>query len=292
MARLDGALSRQIGSWRLTLLDLRAEIEARLDFSDESDVDVVLPERVRRDVSALRADLERARDSLDRGRIAREGLRVALAGPANAGKSSLLNALVRSDVAIVSDEPGTTRDVREVALDLGGQLVVLIDMAGLRETDSRAEAEGIARARREIAQADLVLWLVAPDVPAGELPDLDGGAEVWRLHTKADISPALGTERLAVSALTGEGLDRLLARLTEFVAERRLGEPLLLSHERDRQAIGAAIRAVAEAEAEIERMELAADFLRHASDALARLTGELDAEMVLDRLFAAFCIGK
>ncbi|HTJ58164.1 MAG TPA: tRNA uridine-5-carboxymethylaminomethyl(34) synthesis GTPase MnmE [Devosiaceae bacterium] len=292
VSRLDGALSRQISAWRMTLLDLRAEIEARLDFSDESDVDIVLPERVRCDLSALRADLESARDSLDRGRIAREGLRVALAGPANAGKSSLLNALIRSDVAIVSDEPGTTRDVREVALDLGGQLVLLIDMAGLRETDSRAEAEGIARARREIAQADLVLWLVAPDVPATELPDLDDGAEVWRLDTKADLGASVSANALPVSALTGEGLDGLLAKLTEFVTERRLGEPLLLSRERDRQAIEAAMRALVEAEADIERLELAADSLRQAGDALARLTGELDAEMVLDRLFSAFCIGK
>src|SRR5690606_31223655 len=141
--------------------------------------------------------------SVCRGRVVREGLRVALAGPPNAGKSSLINALSRSDVANVTDEPGTTRDVREVAIDLGGQLVLLVDMAGLRETESKAEAEGVRRAREELDRADLVLWLSAPD--AAEVPP-EIAAPLWRLATKLDLLPSAGPHDLAISVRTGEGM--------------------------------------------------------------------------------------
>jgi len=291
IARADGGLSRKIRAWRAVLLDVRAEIEARLDFSDEGDVDAALPASVAAEVAVLRSDMLDANASFEHGRIVRDGLRVAIAGPANAGKSSLLNALVKSDVAIVSDEPGTTRDVREVALDLGGHLVILVDMAGLRETTSKAEAEGVRRAHAEIARADLVLWLVAPDVPEGERPATEG-VPIWVINSKADL---LGGDAVgdAISAATGAGLPALLARLETFAAEQSgAGEPAILSHERDRAAIEAALAALADFDAELEQLELAADSMRRASDALARLTGEIDAEMVLDRLFAAFCIGK
>jgi tRNA modification GTPase len=182
LARYEGGLSRRIDGWRETLLDLRAEIEARLDFSDEGDVDEVLPESFGAVLAGLKADLAEALASLTRGRIVREGVRVALAGPPNAGKSSLLNALAKSDIAIVTDEAGTTRDVREVPVDLGGQLVILVDLAGLRDTDSKAEAEGVRRARAEIARADLVLWLMAPDIATNEQPP-QVTAPLWRVAT-------------------------------------------------------------------------------------------------------------
>ncbi|MEO8883038.1 MAG: tRNA uridine-5-carboxymethylaminomethyl(34) synthesis GTPase MnmE, partial [Devosia sp.] len=186
MARAAGGLFRKVGAWRAALLDVRAEIEARLDFSDEGDVDAALPDSVAQAVADLRIDMLEANASFERGIVVRDGVRVAIAGSANAGKSSLLNALVKSDVAIVSDEPGTTRDVREVALDLGGHLVILIDMAGLRDTTSKVEAEGMRRARAEIGRADLVLWLVAPDVPEGERPSAST-APVWQVNSKADL---------------------------------------------------------------------------------------------------------
>jgi len=292
IARADGGLSRKIAAWRAVLLDVRAEIEARLDFSDESDVDAALPANVAAEVAVLRADMLDANASFEHGRIVRDGLRVAIAGPANAGKSSLLNALVKSDVAIVSDEPGTTRDVREVALDLGGHLVILVDMAGLRETTSKAEAEGVRRAHAEIARADLVLWLVAPDVPEGERPATEG-VPIWVISSKADLLSLAEASFDVISSATGAGLPELLARLEAFATDRSgVGEPAILSHERDRAAIEAALAALADFDAELEQLELAADAMRRASDALARLTGEIDAEMVLDRLFAAFCIGK
>ena len=188
LSRLSGNLAGQIENWRGRLLDLRAEIEAQLDFSDEGDVGK-LPVNFGEKVADLRSELQTAAGDVRRGRIVREGLRVAIAGPPNAGKSSLLNALSRSDVAIVTDEPGTTRDVREVAIDLGGRLVLLIDMAGLRESDSKAEAEGVRRAREEMGRADLVLWLSE----LGSVSPPDGGdAPVWNIATKADLGLASG----------------------------------------------------------------------------------------------------
>lgn len=293
VARLDGALSRQLESWRLRLLDARAEIEARLDFSDEGDVDAALPERIAGSIAELAVELNAALASLDHGRIVREGLRVALAGPPNAGKSSLLNALAKSDLAIVSDEAGTTRDVREVAIDLGGQMVILVDMAGLRETQSKAEAEGVRRAFLEIGQADLVLWLEAPDIAPIEMPRLETDAPMWRVATKEDLGPARAGTELAISTRTGVGIDQLTERLQLFAAEvTGYGEPALLDRERDREAIAIAVNCLRDAQAEFHELELAAEALRRAADSLSRLLGRMDAESVLDRLFAAFCIGK
>jgi tRNA modification GTPase len=288
VARLAGGLSNRIASWRETLLDARAEIEARLDFSDEGDVSAELPSSVIAAIELLSTELSAAIESVGRGRIVREGLRVALAGPPNAGKSSLLNALAKSDLAIVSDEPGTTRDVREVALDLGGRLVILVDMAGLRDTESRAEAEGVRRAEVEIARADLVLWLVAPDVAALEPPVQN---PLWTVGTKSDLG-AVPAE-YALSSTTGIGLPELLAALTAF-AETAAGSgaPALVSRERDLVALRAAQSALDRFISDGATDEIAAEHLRQASLALERLLGKIDTEHVLDRLFAAFCIGK
>ena len=184
----------------------------------------IFPPSVIAGIGRLREEFEAALESVSRGRIVREGLRVALAGPPNAGKSSLLNALARADVAIVTDEPGTTRDVREVSVDLNGQLVTLLDMAGLRETDSKAEAEGVRRARLEIESADLVLWLMAPDVPGTEPPI---AKRVLRVATKADLGTPESAD-LSLSAKTGTGVPNLIQWLTAFAAEQTgHGEPAL-----------------------------------------------------------------
>ena len=289
LARLGGGLTRQLASWRERLLDLRAELEARLDFADEGDVGA-LSKDWRIEAAALRAEFVEAAARVDSGRIVREGLRVALAGPPNAGKSSLLNALAHSDVAIVTDEPGTTRDVREVAVDLGGRLVLLIDMAGLRETASKAEAEGVRRAREALQRADLVLWLEAPDAWAS-MPELAG--PVWRVATKIDLEPPTGPCDLAISMVTGAGMEDLIDRLALFAAEAAGdGEPALVSRERDRAALAAAAESLGDAMGQLGDVELAAESLRRASHALERLLGRMDAEAVLDRLFLSFCIGK
>ena len=291
LARLEGGLTAQIDDWRDRLLDLRAEIEARLDFSDEGDVGD-LPASFADDVDALHAAISGALDSVERGRVVREGLRVALAGAPNAGKSSLLNALAKSEIAIVTDEAGTTRDVREVPIDIGGQLVIFLDLAGLRKTASKAEAEGVRRAQQEIDRADLVLWLTAPDVP-----DTDWTAPkdvpLWHIATKADLETSSVNHDLALSATTRSGLDELLQRLGVFAAERTgQGEPVLVSRERDRAALAAAVQSLASVKTMLGDPELAAESLRIASQSLERLVGRIDAERVLDRLFASFCIGK
>ena len=289
LTRFEGGLSQRIDAWRDQLLDLRAEIEARLDFSDEGDVADALPESFGASISALKDDIGTALASVEHGRIVREGIRVALAGAPNAGKSSLLNALAKSNIAIVTDEAGTTRDVREVPLDINGQLYILIDLAGLRDTDSKAEAEGIRRARLAIEQADIVLWLTAPDVA-----DLDAeqrAAADIRVGTKLDLG-GVDAADIGVSTATGAGLDRLLTAI-EFIGQTLIGgEPALLSRERDRAALAAATEALDTAAAELSVPELAAESLRSASQALERLVGRIDAERVLDRLFASFCIGK
>jgi tRNA modification GTPase len=288
VARLAGGIGDKVAIWREALLDARAEVEARLDFSDEGDVSPELPHNVIQAVENLASELRDARESVGRGRIVREGLRVALAGPPNAGKSSLLNALAQSDLAIVSEEPGTTRDVREVALDLGGRLVVLVDMAGLRETESLAEAEGVRRANAEIARADLVLWLVAPDVAPLDPPE---GASIWTVGTKADLAPS--TALHVVSVRQNSGISELLAALQAFAAESAgSGPPALLSRERDLAALESAQEALDRFLNEGATDEIAAEHLRQAGLALERLVGRIDTEQVLDRLFAAFCIGK
>jgi tRNA modification GTPase len=289
LARYDGRLTAEIDVWRDELLDLRAEIEARLDFSDEGDVSEALPEGWQVQLSDLELSIAAALASVDSGRIVREGIRVALAGAPNAGKSSLINALARSDIAIVSDEAGTTRDVREVPLDIDGQLFILLDLAGLRDTESKAEAEGIRRAEQAISTADVVLWLKAPDIPDVDKPQTNGHLLV--IGTKSDLGPVTGQD-LSVSTLAGDGLATLITRLGEIGETLAGGEPALVSHARDRDALSAALDALAETRQALDNWELAAESLRRASASLERLIGRMDAERVLDRLFASFCIGK
>lgn len=291
LARLEGGLADRIALWRGLLLDSRAEIEARLDFSDEDDVPFELPRHFVSDLETLGAALEDALQEYERGRITREGFRIVLAGAPNAGKSSLLNALAGSDLAIVTAEAGTTRDTKDVSIDLGGQLVTLTDTAGLRETDSLAEGEGIRRARHAMHAADLVLLLVAPDAPTPAIELL--AVPVWTLATKSDLAAPPETADLALSAHTGQGIPLLIERLERHI-EQRLGggEPSLVSHLRDKEALGAAIAHIHSALARIDQPELCAEDLRRAADTLAGLIGLMDNEAVLDRLFAGFCIGK
>ncbi|WP_297111352.1 tRNA uridine-5-carboxymethylaminomethyl(34) synthesis GTPase MnmE [uncultured Devosia sp.] len=289
LARYDGRLTAEIERWRDALLDLRAEIEARLDFSDEGDVTEDLPETWLASLADLELTLAAALASIKSGRIVREGIRVALAGAPNAGKSSLINALSRSDIAIVSDEAGTTRDVREVPLDIDGQLFILLDLAGLRETDSRAEAEGVRRAQAAIASADIVLWLRAPDVEDLAHPTIT--PPVLVVGTKSDLGSVDGQD-LSVSVTDKDGLEALITRLGEMGEALAGRELALVSHARDQQALEAALRALNAAREALGDWELAAESLRQASAALERHVGRLDAERVLDRLFASFCIGK
>lgn len=275
-----GALSRQIESWQARLLSLAAAIEAALDFSDEGDVEP-LPGGFAADLAALRRELAdwHGRPAAER---LKEGVRVVIAGPPNAGKSSLLNALSGREAAITSIRPGTTRDVIEVPVAFGGIPFLLIDTAGLREAADEIESVGIDRARRNLAAADILLWLGEPgDAPPGAL----------RVRSKRDVEGEHPDADLTVSAVTGaglEGLIRILIRLSEE-ALPRTGEVAL--HKRHRDAIGEAMRSCGEAERERDLL-LVAEALRQARRALDRVTGRAGVEEMLDALFGRFCIGK
>ena len=290
LRQLEGVLSRQVAAWRDEAIDLLAGAEAALDFSDEGDVDEDgLDAALIGRATTLRDAIAAALADGRRGERLRDGFWVVLAGEPNAGKSTLLNALARREAAIVSEIPGTTRDAIEVRLDLEGLPVVLVDTAGLRDTEEAVEAEGIRRSRVRIAEADLVLALVPP---GGVAPDL-GGAPTLVVHTKADLS-AEAADGLAVSARTGEGLPALIDALRER-AEAGMGEgDALITRARHREALERCL-------AHLDRLcagaagglpELAAEDLRLAVRALGEVGGHVGVEDVLDRLFAGFCIGK
>jgi tRNA modification GTPase len=289
LALAGGVLSRAADAWRERCLAILAEAEAGLDFAeDEADVAARLDEAARHQLLALVAELDRLLADSRRAARIREGLAIAVTGPPNVGKSSLVNALSARDAAIVTAIPGTTRDPIEVPLDLGGTAATLIDTAGLRDTDDPVEREGIARARARAEAADLVLHVTEhlPDTPP------DSG---WTVLNKTDLAPPparLPHHSFAVSALTGEGISGLREALTAWAtAVTRPGEPALLGHARHRAAFADAAAAIAEAAAS-EDPVLRAESLRRAAHAFGRIAGRVDVDDVLDRIFSRFCIGK
>lgn len=294
----EGALSRAVEDWRARLIEAMALIEANLDFSDEADVPGSLLIPAGRVASEINAEIEAALSDARRGERLREGFAVAIVGAPNAGKSTLLNALAQRDVAIVSDIPGTTRDVIEVALDLKGVPVILIDTAGLRDTSDPIEQEGVRRARARAESADLVLLLTPPAGPSIGLPTAEHQS-IWRVSTKADLIDSDSKQSLdqkdsvVISAKTGLGIDELLNRLSKE-AENFAGEPALVTRERQRLALRESADRIASALtlAKPGQEELFAEELRLAARALGRITGRVDVEDVLDRIFSSFCIGK
>lgn len=290
IARLSGGVTARIDGWRDQIIGLMAEVEAQLDFSDEGDVGDLAAETLSEGLTQLETSLQEGFDSFGYGRIVRDGFRVGLGGLPNAGKSSLLNRLAQSDIAIVTDEAGTTRDLREVAIDLEGQLVVLVDSAGIRETDSKAEAEGVRRALTMLEEADLVLWLQAPDIEADQTCPVSG-PQVVVLESKSDLGGS--GDGLGVSAASGAGIPELLTLIGARISETRdAAGDLSMSHLRDRQALHSCLEEVRRARARLDQLELVAECLRRAVLELERLVGRVDAEQVLDELFSGFCIGK
>ena len=289
IAQAGGALAKRAAAWREALLDLRAEIEARLDFSDEGDVAEALPADFSARFVALAAEMREALAGAASGERVRDGFRVAILGLPNAGKSSLLNALSRRDVAIVTDEAGTTRDVLEVPLDLGGYPILLFDTAGLREARSAAEAEGVRRARRTAESADLILWLADSTLPP-EIPPALPDRPIWRVSTKIDLAMTGSSSGIGISVLSGEGLADLMEELGKAAAESLGSGSALVTRGRQKQAISDALEALEAIGGEAE--EVTADLLRRASEAIGRLSGRVDVEDMLDRLFREFCIGK
>jgi tRNA modification GTPase len=309
--QLKGLIGDRAEAWRRQIIEALALVEARIDFSDEADVPKDLVEPALRAARQLRRDIAAALADSGRGERLRDGLVVAIAGPPNAGKSTLLNRLARREAAIVSPHPGTTRDVIEVHLDLDGYPVTLLDTAGIRDSDDPVEREGVRRARERAAAADLILWVI--DGSAGEA----GGAnrvsaglksEYWRIKNKIDLvaqNPCGSNESrsgndplraFSISAATGTGIDALLGALADFARNYfSTTESALVTRARHRSALKETLAALDRALAEGKRgggEELIAEELRAAATALGRLTGRVDVEDLLDVIFRDFCIGK
>ena len=354
MRQASGGLARLYDGWRAELITALALIEAAIDFSDEADVAADAVGQARGIVRELTARLGAHLADGRRGEILREGFRVVLAGPPNVGKSSVLNALARREAAIVSPEAGTTRDVIEVRLDLGGFPVILSDTAGLRAAEGSIEREGIRRTLAHAREADLVVWMIDATAPVVEVPvELAGlDAPVLRVVNKVDLverspsprqvevmpcargagarradegalvlAPSETARRLTpilspegtggcsgqavsectfVSAVTGQGLAELVERIASMARDRiGAGEDVMITQERHRAALEDCRACLQEAfssrsgaGADALEVELVAEDVRRAVQALGRITGKVDAEMVLDQVFGRFCIGK
>lgn len=301
LRQLTGLLGDRARDWRARIIEASAMIEAGIDFADEADVPGEVTAPGLRKAAALCDEIGAAL-AAGRGERLRDGLVVAIAGPPNVGKSTLMNQLARREVAIVSPHPGTTRDVIEAPLDLDGYPVTVIDTAGIRASDDPVEQEGVRRARARAAGADLVLWLTDA---ADTIPPAAGATPVWRVRNKIDLNtvcappPHPDADRAAVrsfrvSAARGDGIAELIAALTAFAEAffGGAGEGLII---RARQR-----KLLQEAAASLQRSlavagdgeELAAEELRRAAYALGRLLGRVDVEDVLDVIFRDFCIGK
>jgi tRNA modification GTPase len=309
--QLKGLLGQRAETWRARLIEALALIEARIDFSDEADVPEDLVKPALKIVQDLRNEIAEVLAGAGRGERLRDGLVVAIAGPPNAGKSTLLNRIARREVAIVSPVPGTTRDVIEVHLDLDGYPVTLLDTAGIRDSADPVEQEGVRRARARASEADLVLWVQdAKDMDAhsgaSDVPLLNMNGATWVIHNKVDLVSKERNEPrnnqtynpsiivFYLSAKTEYGVAYFLARLTQHAKSYFGPESGLLARERHRKALNLAQIALDRILTERGKNgeEIIAEELRSAAQSLGRLTGRIDVEDVLDTIFRDFCIGK
>jgi tRNA modification GTPase len=295
---LDGEFSAQIDLLAARLTELRTLVEACIDFPEE-DVEL-LTERGGLDrLRQLRAQLEGVRKAASAGRLLQEGAKVVLCGQPNVGKSTLLNRLAGADVAIVSEVPGTTRDTLRESIQIDGVPVQIVDTAGLRETSDIVEGLGVARTWTSLQDADMAVLLF--DVRSGVAPAdrsildrLPPALPRIMVANKADLAPdaAVSADVLPVSALEGWGIDRLRARILELIGWDGTEAGVFAARERHLQALSAATRALESAGANIEQLELFAEDLRVAQEALAPVNGSITSDELLGQIFATFCIGK
>jgi tRNA modification GTPase len=308
--QLKGLIGDRAEAWRRRLIEALALVEARIDFSDEADVpeNLVAPalyaaRQLRDEIAGVLADGRR-------GERLRDGLVVAIAGPPNAGKSTLLNRLARREAAIVSPYAGTTRDVIEVHLDLDGYPVTLLDTAGIRDSAEPVEQEGVRRARERAAAADLVLWVIDPSaggLAANGYPENLANTETWLIRNKIDLADASSCVKtpkcdnneqrftLSISALTGQGFEALGAALSAYAKTYFAAtESAIITRARHRHALEETVAALDRALARNHSTdeELIAEELRSAATTLGRLTGRVDVEDILEVIFRDFCIGK
>jgi tRNA modification GTPase len=307
--QLRGLLGDRAETWRQRLIEALALVEAGIDFSDEDDVPKDMMARALELIRPLAEEISKA--GAGQGERLREGLRVAIAGPPNAGKSTLFNRLARREAAIVSPFPGTTRDVLELHLDLGGYPVTVLDTAGIRETNDPIEREGVRRASEQAASANLVLWVIdatAIESRALQRPLIQAPSEThaWLVVNKMDLVAEEEVKRRIesrfdqketvnlVSSTTGVGVDELVNALARFAGCFFTPEPALVTRERQRAHLKETVLALqgAQRAAQEGREEIMAEQLRLASRALGKLLGRVDVEDVLDVIFRDFCIGK
>lgn len=299
LRQLHGLLGDRARDWRARIIDASALIEASIDFADESDVPTGLIAPARQKIRTLLGEIQEVLAAQGQSERLRDGLVVAITGPPNVGKSTLINQLTRREVAIVSPHAGTTRDIIEVALDLDGCPVTVIDTAGVRETDDPVEREGVRRAKARASEADLVLWLIDAENPQVMVA---AAVPVWTVRNKVDLDaldfrgmaqqpPELKTD-FAISARRGDGIAQLIAALVEFAgAFLGSGEGGLITRTRQRQLLQDAADSLQRSLVD-QAEELSAEELRAAAFSLGRLLGRVDVEDILDVIFREFCIGK
>ncbi|MFW5816431.1 MAG: tRNA uridine-5-carboxymethylaminomethyl(34) synthesis GTPase MnmE [Wenzhouxiangella sp.] len=295
---LEGEFSRRVDGLAEALTELRVWIEAALDFPDE-DVDFLDEGDVLSRVEALREQLAELLERADGGRLLNDGIHIAIIGPPNAGKSSLLNALSRRDSAIVTATPGTTRDVLRETVSIAGLSITLADTAGLRETRDTIEAEGVRRARREMGAADLVFWVVDSSLPEAQPPPgLPPEVPLIRIHNKIDLAgqpPREHQRSVWLSAATGEGLALLEALVIRELGLKDSAGSEFSARQRHVDQLKRALELVDHGRAELSASasgELLAEDLRAAAEALGEITGKISADALLGRIFSSFCIGK
>ena len=300
---LSGEFSREVRALVARLTELRMLVEATLDFPEE-EIDVQRDTDTAQRLANFRADLASLMERARAGRLLRSGLHVVLAGLPNVGKSSLLNRLAGEELAIVTEVAGTTRDALRETIQVEGIPLHIIDTAGLRETDDVVEKIGVERAWREIERADVVLQLL--DASSGETPAdhaiavrLPQGIERIVVENKCDLSGQMaarfaegGRVHLRLSAKSGEGIALLHDELLRIAGWHGHGEDVVLARERHLQALGDAAEKSALAASRLDQIELCAEELRLAQEALSRITGEFTADDLLGEIFSRFCIGK
>ena len=297
-AQVDGALSEIAFGWREKAIKIAAHVEAYIDFPDEEIPESTLTS-LGDEMSALIRDIEKGLNDGRRGEILREGFRVAVIGPPNAGKSTLVNWLSKRPVSIISEQPGTTRDVLEASLDLGGYPVIIADTAGLRASTDPIENEGIKRAQKWAKTANSRLILLEPSTEAGFLERLKPNPECdLVVLNKIDLLPRdfKKEETLAISLKDEIGLDKLLNGLKKIVSKSMVGqEPPVITRTRHREALQSCLNSIKSAKTALlsgEEPEIVAEELRAATKSLGRVVGAVDVEDLLDVVFGDFCIGK
>jgi tRNA modification GTPase len=300
LRQLRGLLGDKARRWREQIIEASALIEAGIDFSDEGDVPAELIAPALAKIKTLLNEIQDVLRAGGRSERLRDGLVVAIAGPPNVGKSTLMNQLARREVAIVSPHAGTTRDVIEVQLDLDGYPVTVIDTAGIRETDDPVEQEGVRRARARAAGADLVLWLA--DTESDRIAQ-EGTAPIWLVRNKIDLgangvggtgSNQAGIKEFKISARRGDGVAELVGAMVAFAQDYfGANEGALISRERQRKLLEETAESLRRSVSMIDSgEEFAAEDLRLAASSLGRLLGRVDVEDILDVIFREFCIGK